>query len=47
MRLVLDTNIVISGLLWHGPSARLIDLLTEQALVACVNTFLAEELADQ
>ena len=45
MRLVLDTNVVISGLLWHGPSARLIDLLTEQALVACVNPFLAEELA--
>jgi putative PIN family toxin of toxin-antitoxin system len=25
MRLVLDTNVVVSGLLWQGPPARLID----------------------
>jgi len=25
MRLVLDTNIVISGLLWNGPPRRLLD----------------------
>ena len=45
MRLILDTNVVISGLLWRGPSARLIDLAVEQTLTICVNPFLAEELA--
>lgn len=45
MRLILDTNVVISGLLWRGPSARLIDLAVEQTVTICVNPFLAEELA--
>lgn len=26
MRLVLDTNVVVSGLIWHGPPRRLLDL---------------------
>jgi putative PIN family toxin of toxin-antitoxin system len=30
MRLVLDTNIVLSGLLWDGPPARLIDAALSQ-----------------
>ena len=47
MRLVLDTNVVISGLLWRGPSARLIDLAVEQAVTVCVNPFLADELAEK
>ncbi len=47
MRLVLDTNVVISGLLWRGPSARLIDLVAEQAVTVCVNPFLADELAEK
>ena len=47
MRLVLDTNVVISGLLWRGPSARLIDLAIDQAVTICANPFLAEELADK
>ena len=47
MRLVLDTNVVISGLLWRGPSARLIDLTVEQAVTVCVNPFLADELAEK
>ncbi len=47
MRLVLDTNVVISGLLWRGPSARLIDLVVEQAAAAFVNSFLAAELAEK
>ena len=47
MRLVLDTNVVISGLLWRGPSARLIDLVAEQVVTACVNPFLADELAEK
>lgn len=47
MRLVLDTNVVISGLLWRGPSARLIDLVVEQAVTICVNPFLADEVAEK
>lgn len=46
MRLILDTHVVISGLLWQGPSARLIDLAIEQAVTICVNPFLAGELAE-
>lgn len=45
MRLILDTNVVISGLLWRGASAQLIDLAVEQAVTVCVNPFLADELA--
>jgi putative PIN family toxin of toxin-antitoxin system len=26
MRAVVDTNVVVSGLLWHGPSRRVLDL---------------------
>lgn len=47
MRLILDTNVVISGLLWRGPSARLIDLAIEQLVTICVNPFLADELAEK
>ena len=47
MRLILDTNVVISGLLWRGPSAQLIDLTIEQAVTACVNPFLSDELAEK
>lgn len=47
MRLILDTNVVISGLLWRGASARLIDLTIEQTVTICVNPFLAEELAEK
>ncbi len=47
MRLILDTNVVISGLLWRGPSARLIDLANEQAVTICMNPFLAHGLAEK
>ena len=29
LRLVLDTNIVVAGLLWNGPPRRLIELAIE------------------
>lgn len=29
LRLVLDTNVVVAGLLWHGPPRRLIELAIE------------------
>ena len=47
MRLILDTNVVISGLLWRGRSARLIDLASEQLVTICVNPFLADEVAEK
>jgi putative PIN family toxin of toxin-antitoxin system len=47
MRLILDINVVISGLLWRGPPARLIDLVVEQAATACMNPFLVEELVEK
>jgi len=46
MRLILDTNVVISGLLWHGPPALLIDLVVKQEVMACVNPFLVAELVE-
>ena len=47
MRLILDTNVIISGLLWRGRSARLIDLAIEQVVTICVNPFLADEVAEK
>lgn len=43
MRLVLDTNTVISGLLWGGPSGQLIDAAETQGIeLACSTALLAE-----
>jgi len=47
MRLILDTNVVIFGLLWHGPPALLIDLVVKQEVMACVNPFLVAELVEK
>ena len=47
MRLVLDTNVVLSGLLWNGPPALLIDAAIRLAVTICVNPFLADELAEK
>ncbi|MBI3985434.1 MAG: putative toxin-antitoxin system toxin component, PIN family [Lentisphaerae bacterium] len=43
MRVVADTNIVISGLLWHGPPASFLD----QALDRTFSLFGTEELLDE
>jgi putative PIN family toxin of toxin-antitoxin system len=43
VRLVLDTNTVISGLLWGGPSGQLIDAAETQGIeLACSTALLAE-----
>jgi putative PIN family toxin of toxin-antitoxin system len=45
VRLVLDTNIVVSGLLWEsGPPARLIEAANAQRLELYTSTALLEEL---
>jgi len=46
VRIVADTNIVLSGLLWQGPPRRLIDLGRERALTLCTSLTLLAELAE-
>lgn len=46
MRIVVDTNTVVSGLLWQGPPRRLIDLARESAFVLCTSLELLAELKD-
>lgn len=44
MRLVLDTNIVASGLLWNGTPAHLIDLAQANEVELCTSRLLLTEL---
>lgn len=44
MRLVLDTNTALSGLLWGGPPAQLIDAAIEEHIQLCSTDALLEEL---
>ena len=46
MRLVLDTNIVISGLLWNGPPRRLLDAAISGAVDLYTSAVLATELRE-
>ena len=43
-RLVLDTNIVIAGLLWQGPPRRLLDLILSEAAELYSSPVLLDEL---
>lgn len=43
-RLVLDTNVVVAGLLWLGPPRRLIDQAIERRFELCSSTILIDEL---
>lgn len=46
MRLVLDTNVVVAGLLWHGAPRQLLDLAIEDETVALYSSpALISELA--
>lgn len=45
MRIVLDTNVVVSGLLWDGPPARLIDLAQAGEIQLFTSRALLAELA--
>lgn len=44
MRLVLDTNTVISGLLWQGTPGRLIDAAQTKSITLCTSVSLLSEL---
>ena len=46
MRIVADTNTVLSGLLWQGPPRRLMDLARERAITLCTSFVLLAELAE-
>ena len=46
MRLVLDTNVVISGLLWNGPPRRLLDAAISGAVDIYTSAVLATELRE-
>lgn len=44
MRLVLDTNVVIAGLLWAGHPRHLIDRAIDDAIALCSSPALVDEL---
>ncbi len=46
VRLVLDTNIVVSGLIWSGPPARLVRLARSGLVDALTSNDLLDELFD-
>ena len=46
MRLVLDTNVVLSGLLWRSHPRHLLDLAREDAVALYTSSVLLDELAD-
>lgn len=46
VRIVADTNTVLSGLLWQGPPRRLINLARERAFTLCTSIELIAELAE-
>lgn len=46
MRAVIDTNVLISGLLWHGPSHALIDRVRAGTVTLVSSPALLAELAD-
>lgn len=46
MRVVADTNVVVSGLLWHGPSRRILDLARAGTFELFTSTELLSELRD-
>ncbi|SRR6266571_4842839 len=45
MRLVIDTNVAIAGLLWHGSPRKLLDAAVEGTIDLAISTPLIEELA--
>ena len=46
MRIVADTNTVLSGLLWQGAPRRLLDLARERKVTLCTSLVLLAELAE-
>jgi putative PIN family toxin of toxin-antitoxin system len=46
MRIVADTNTVLSGLLWQGPPRRLLELARQRTITLCTSPTLLAELAE-
>ncbi|MCC5793473.1 MAG: putative toxin-antitoxin system toxin component, PIN family [Chromatiales bacterium] len=46
MRIVADTNTILSGLLWQGPPRRLIEFAGERTVTLCTSVVLLAELAE-
>lgn len=46
MKIVVDTNVLISALLWYGPSHELLILIEEGTFTLCITSVLLEELKD-
>ena len=46
MRIIADTNTVLSGLLWQGPPRRLMDLARHRVFTPCTSSTLLAELAE-
>ncbi len=46
MRAVVDTNTLVSGLLWHGNPSRILDAILENRLELCLSEELLGELTD-
>lgn len=46
MRIVADTNTVVSGLLWQGPPRRIVDWGRDQTLTLCTSPALLAELEE-
>lgn len=46
MRIVADTNTVVSGLLWQGPPRQLFDFARSRTLTLCTSPTLLAELAE-
>lgn len=47
MRIVIDTNVVVSGVLWSGAPSEIIDLVVDGKVQAVVNTEIIEEYEEQ
>lgn len=46
MRVILDTNVVLSGILWHGSPERIINLWLAGELTLLVSLPILEEYRD-
>jgi predicted nucleic acid-binding protein len=46
MRLVLDTNVLVSGFLWEGRPRQLLDLATDKEIVFCTSAPILAELRE-
>lgn len=44
MRVTLDINVLVSGLLWIGPSNKILKLVEEQKIKLCLTPSILEEL---